>query len=262
LADTVLELIRLRIEAQMRTGAKQVKYRGPKTQAHIEEQSRKIAENKLGVIAYNATNPDYQDAWDDPYRKLLSYELERELLLRYDRGVLSLGRRYNCPLMWSHYGDQHQGICVGYGIPEGLQGQLFQVKYGGQRTVRASLVSAMLRGEAGAQSAVDEAVLLRKARDWSYEKEWRLLGSRGTKDSPLELVEVLFGMRCTDGVKHAVASSLARRTPIVKLYEMHEVASTFTLKRRRYNEEENAHYYPRRALTAVEGFEDVPDELS
>ena len=56
-----------------------------------------------------------------------------------------------------------------------------------------------------------------------------LLGSRGTSDSPLEMVEVVFGMRCDSTVMHTVARALSGRDKEVKLYEMHEVRGTFEL---------------------------------
>jgi hypothetical protein len=33
------------------------------------------------------------------------------------RGVLSLAARWDCPLMWSHYGDEHRGMCIEFAIP-------------------------------------------------------------------------------------------------------------------------------------------------
>ena len=113
----------------------------------------------------------------------------------------------------------------------------------------------MLDGHAGAREAVNEAVLLRKAQDWRYEKEWRHLGPQGTNDSPLELVEILFGTRCEGAVKHAVASALDGRERPVKLYEMHEVRGTFRLKRRLLDVEGLSVSYPRRALSIMEDFE-------
>jgi hypothetical protein len=84
--------------------------------------------------------------------------------------------------MWSHYGDQHHGVCIGYSVPSDVGEDLHKVKYGGKRLVDASQVVAMLD--------------LRKAASWRYEQEWRLIGLRGLQDSPLELEEVIFGMRC------------------------------------------------------------------
>ena len=257
LEQTVFELVRRRVEANWTAAAHTIKYRGPKTLEHIARHSNAEAQRTLEELAYLATNPDFEEAPPLPHIHLLASAIERELLLQYDKGVFSLAKRFDCPLMWSHYGEQHHGLCLGYKIPSDALPGLHGVMYGGARVVNASAVASMLAGDAAARSAVDEAVLLRKARDWRYEKEWRLLGPRGVGDSPLELVEVLFGTRCTGAVKHAVARALHGRDKSVKLYEMHEVHGTFRLKRRRLDEDELSASYPRRALAAMEGFGDL-----
>lgn len=223
LEKTVYELVRQRVEAEMRSGAQAVKYRGPKTVAHIEKHSESAAKRTIDTLRYYATDPEYVVPPPQPHIELLEREIERELLLQYDKGILSLARRYDCPLMWSHYGDQHKGVCIGYSVPADAVSQVHQVRYGGERVVLASEVAAMVEGDARARQSVDAEVLLTKARDWRYEKEWRMLGQSGTGDSPLELVEVLFGTRCEAPVMHTIASSLAGRERTVKLYEMHEV---------------------------------------
>jgi hypothetical protein len=76
-----------------------------------------------------------------------------------------------------------------------------KVEYGGSRLVQASKVAAMLEGDNMARQAVDTAVLLRKAASWRYEREWRLVGQRGLQNSPLELEEVIFGIRSESAVK-------------------------------------------------------------
>ena len=191
LRQALFELVRRRVEAHMKAGARAVKYRGPKTAAHIDKHSKNAAQQTIDTLEYDATNPEYEEAPPGPLNWLLGQEMERELLRQYDRGVLSLAKRFNCPLMWSHYGDQHRGICLGYRIPHAARSKLHPVDYGGERTVLASSVAAMLKGDEKARDAVDSAVLLKKARDWRYEKELRLLGPRGDADSPLELIEVL-----------------------------------------------------------------------
>jgi hypothetical protein len=260
LERTVRELVRRRVEAEMKAGAKAVKYRGPKTMLHIDVRSKAAAQSVLDTLAYHATNPEYSKPVPGPYIDLLSSEIERELLKQHHQGVLSLAKRFDCPLMWSHYGDQHRGLCLGYSVPARTQSQVHRVTYGGVRNVRASSVAAMLDGDHAARAEVDQAVLLRKAQDWRYEKEWRLLGSRGLVDSPFELVEVVFGMRCDGAVKHATASALDGREGSVKLYEMHEVQGTFRLKRRRLDVGQLSSYYPRRALSASEAFDSLDDE--
>ncbi len=109
---------------------------------------------------------------------------EEELLRRYGKGIVSLAERANCPLMWSHYGDQHKGVCLGYSIRVRAAGDLHKISYGGSRLIAASAVAAMLDGDEEARHKVDEAVLTKKAVDWRYEREWRLIGPRGPQELP------------------------------------------------------------------------------
>lgn len=122
--------------------------------------------------------------------------------------------------------------------------------------MRASEVAKMvLDHDEQARVVVDEAVLLRKAPDWQYENEWRLLGSRGAIDSPLEMVEIVFGTRCTRTVMHAVVSALNGRARPVQFYEMNEVRGTFELRRSELDVGELSVAYPRRALSIFEEFD-------
>ena len=162
-----------RIAAEMRTAADAMRLKGPKTTDLIEKRSRSRADERMAEFEYSATDPEF-DAEAN-----LRYRIELELLRRYERGIVSLAERNDCPLMWSHYGDQHRGICLGYSVPERATGDVHQVAYDGDRLVRASEVGAMLDGNDEARARVDAAVLLRKAKSWSYEHEWRLIGRRG-----------------------------------------------------------------------------------
>ncbi|WP_423194596.1 DUF2971 domain-containing protein [Cupriavidus sp. H18C2] len=267
LEKTVYEMVRRRVLATMRASAASIKYRGPRTIAHIEKHSESAGQRKLDELRYEATNPDYSDE-GEAHASLLTSAIEDELLRQYNKGILSLASRYDCPLMWSHYGEQHRGMCIGYTVPTEQQMpdwvlDLHPVVYGGNRNVRASTVAAMvLNDDARARVDVDAAVLLRKAPDWHYEEEWRLLGSRGPSDSTLEMSEITFGMRCDSSIMHTVASTLKGRDKEVKLYLMHEVRGTFELRRSELEVGELAAYYPRRANSVFEEFApyaDVPE---
>lgn len=230
LAQVLSQLVEQRVSAEMTAAAKTIKYRGPKTVDHIARQSRKRADRLIADIRYNATDPDFEIA--DPEQFLFGRYVEEELLRRYDRGIFSLAQRAECPLMWSHYGDQHKGICLGYSVPADVADQLHKVRYGGSRLIKASLVAAMLSGNQDAQREVDDAVLLRKAFAWKYEKEWRLIGSRGGQNSTLELKEVVFGMRCSDSVVYAVVKALEDRAKKVRFHEIRVKEGRFILQKR------------------------------
>ncbi len=254
LEDIVRRLVERSTRIQMEAAADTIGYHGPDTMAHIKRQSRRKADRLIEEIDYHATNPYYDS--EDRKRFLLGHYIEKELLRQYDKGVVSLAERVTCPLMWSHYGDQHRGVCIGYSVPPSAD-DLYKVKYGGSRLIETSKVAAMLNGDDTARVQVYEAVLLRKARSWSYEREWRLIGRRGLRDSPLEMEEIIFGMRCTQSAKYAVMKVMQNRERPVKYYEMREVAGTFRLRKFAFNKDDQlCVYFPRRALTIIEAFQD------
>lgn len=254
-------LIQRRLTSEMERAAKTIRYGGLKTLAHIERLGNSRVQRTLADIAYNATAPDYENhakarEW------LLVSALQKELMLQYEGGILSLAARVNCPLMWSHYGDQHKGLCIGYAPVEGWTTNLRKVAYGGDRLIPVSAIEKMANGDADAKRLVDDAVLQRKARDWRYEREWRLVGPQGLQDSPFELKDVTFGFRCSREVKWAVVAALANRSKPVRFYEIREKHGTFLLRRERLDADELGMDYPRRArdgLDALDGFPDIQD---
>lgn len=255
LEDILTRLIEQRVSGELEAAAKTVSYKGPKTQDHIVRQSQKQGQRSLEDIRYHAGNPDLEV--DKPLSFLLGHAIENELLRRYDGGIFSLATRHSCPLMWSHYGDQHRGLAIGYSIPEDSRENLFKVRYGGESQVEASKILDMLDGNKTARREVDDSVLLKKAQDWRYEKEWRLIGQRGQQDSQIELEEVVFGMRCTMPVIYTVVRALENRRRTVRFYEIRRKPNTFLLKRYTLNFDEIAVSLPRRSLSVYEDFKDV-----
>ena len=257
LEQVLSRLVEQRIRAEMTTAAKSLKYRGTKTVDHIARHSRKRADSLLNEIRYNASNPAYE--MDDPEYFLLTQYLEEELLRRYDGGIVSFGACATCPLMWSHYGDQHRGICAGYSVPEDTKARLDKITYGGSRNVKASDV-AVMEHDTAARRRVDQAVLLRKAGSWRYEREWRLIGTRGLQDSLLELEEVIFGIRCDSAVKYTIFKALEDRRRSVQFYEMREQHGTFRLRKCRLDFGELGAFLPRRARDHIDDFADLDIE--
>lgn len=253
LKEVLRRLIEQRTLAEMTAAAQSLKYRGPKTASHIEEQSRKRALRDISDIEYNASNPDYE--LDDPFQFLLVSEISTELLKQYNKGIVSFAGQADCPLMWSHYADQHNGLCIGYSIPANPPVELGTVTYGGTRMVRASDIAKMLDGDATAQKRVDAIVLFTKAKPWKYEHERRLIGERGLQDSPLELEEVIFGLRCPDTVKFAVVKALERRNPPATFYEMRESRNSFELTKCPLDLEEALAFWPRRSVSLLESID-------
>ena len=255
--ERVLELLVVqRVEAELKAAAKTIRYKFPKTLEHIARQSQSAFRRRIEDLHYHATNPDITA--DDTLQLLLAAEVEVELLQRYDKGIVALGTRADCPLMWSHYGDQHNGICIGYTIPN--DAAVHRVRYDAEPLVKASLVKAMLDGEEGAKGQVDGAVLLRKAPDWKYENEWRLIGERGAQDNPLELSEVVFGLRCPAAVQYTVFRALEKRQQSLAFFTIYRRSGTFELIKAPLDADELCMSLPRRSRDEVEWFSDIDVE--
>ncbi|WP_273425413.1 DUF2971 domain-containing protein [Curvibacter lanceolatus] len=257
LQEVLRQLIEQKEVAIMRSAARSIGYRGPNTTSRIEDRSRRRAKAMIDELKYQATNPDWTGTEEEALRFYLTNAIEVQLLQRYAKGIYCLGTRSSCPLMWSHYGDQHRGLCIGYTVPERELTNLFKVEYRGSRLVQTSDVAAMLAGDSAAARTVDSAVLLKKAADWRYEREWRLFGERGRQSSPLELNSITFGMRCASTVQYAVVQALAEREREVKFYEMVEQRGSFALKRQKLDIDALSSGYPARALSLSEAFEDL-----
>ena len=251
LVRTLMTLVIQRTTQEMRHHLAAAGAKGPRAEAYIGRRSREEADRCIAEIDYYATEPDF-----DPFeyrRSLLGHKIQNEVLRQYEKGVVSLAARDDCPLMWSHYGDQHGGVCIGYSIPDDTAGDVRKIQYGGSRIVKASMVAQMLAGDDAARREVDQAVLLRKAESWGYEQEWRMIGRRGVQSSTLELEEVTFGLKCEEEVKYTVMKLLQNRDRRVKFYEMREEFGTFELKKDEvtYDDELFVHF-PRRHLSILE----------
>jgi hypothetical protein len=89
--------------------------------------------------------------------KIRSWKLQ----MSQRHGMLCFSDTWHSPLMWSHYGDRHKGLCLGFAVPDNL---IKRVKY---VTARPKLSKAVSDGEIA-------ELLFMKYDGWSYEREWRV----------------------------------------------------------------------------------------
>lgn len=107
-------LIRRRIGAEVLSSLGQARVKGEGAIAHAKKSALSEARNELANIGYNATNPEYAISEANAEGWLLTSEIQRELHRHYERGVCCFSTTYARPLLWSHYGEQHRGLCIGY----------------------------------------------------------------------------------------------------------------------------------------------------
>lgn len=110
-----------------------------------------------------------------------------------DTGVFCLSELRDNILMWSHYAENHQGVCLEFDTHAGsdILENARQVQYGHAYPVYECFNDDLSR--------LVEQALFRKSTDWEYEKEWRLIGMRKANQvvalSPGTLTGVILGAR-------------------------------------------------------------------
>jgi hypothetical protein len=125
--------------------------------------------------------------------------------LNEQHGLLCFSRSWRNPLMWSHYGDRHKGICLAFDV-EGTE----KINYEPERLFLGNQwpsASAPAGAPADLPNELRKLLLTTKFKDWEYERERRLvLPLEGLKkeegrffkcfDDRLKLVAVIAGPRC------------------------------------------------------------------
>ena len=145
---------------------------------------------------YFATPAEFNDpgeggfrfSWPgNPYEGMAADYYSREA--RERTGILSLSAKPDDVLMWSHYSNSHQGLCVGFSTS-------MQPFAGAKEVVYSENLPMLLASPHVGAEALIEAACLSKAAQWSYECEWRIVRRPGLCLVPREaVVEVILGFR-------------------------------------------------------------------
>ncbi len=254
-------LVKKRVEAGALESLKQALMKGEDASRYAENMAKKKADDELSYIAYQAASPEYEVDIKEAERWILVTQIESELNQYYERGVSCFSITYSNALLWSHYGDQHQGICIGYGVERRPLPELSKVLYGGSRIIKTSqLINTFLMNNTEEKKKLERNILLRKAEDWDYEEEWRLIGKQGVQDSPLLLKEITFGLRCPNYIKHTVVKVLLGRSSKMQYFEMKTNRGSYELCREPLDVAELGVYLPQTARSGIEIFGSEIDE--
>jgi hypothetical protein len=133
---------------------------------------------------------------------------------RGNTGLLCFSRNWDNLLLWSHYGESHKGICLGFDIPqtESREGYDMEVNY----------QTNLLKVDRPEDVNLDfmNKVLRTKHECWSYEEELRIFV--GLNDPPdesglwwfefgpdLDLKEVIIGALCPPDTNKTIEDVVA-----------------------------------------------------
>ncbi|KAB8036631.1 DUF2971 domain-containing protein [Janthinobacterium aquaticum] len=82
-------------------------------------------------------------------------------------GILSLASSWENILLWSHYANQHKGICIGFDSEK-------DIFLAAQKVIYSSDFPIIIRPD-DSPDVMLEKTFLRKSKCWEYEDEWRVL---------------------------------------------------------------------------------------
>jgi hypothetical protein len=127
-------------------------------------------------------------------------------------GVACFAQDWSIPLMWSHYGASHAGMCVEYAVnpmkfalaPENLVFSQHYVQYTTQ------LPTIALTELLFSPHQVLPRMVATKHADWAYEKEWRLIhftkkGGPVAMPKQMEITALIAGLGVSNDDMKAIA---------------------------------------------------------
>ncbi len=165
---------------------------------------KRIDKNNLhlvkGLQKIKDDNPKIQD--DEKLIDIVISHYQKEI---ENFGVACFSESNNDMLMWSHYADNHFGLCLGFDVGEnpGEKG-FYKINYS---TDYPEIDLENIWHKDGLMK-----ILYTKGKAWEYEKEWRLITTDGDVLLPYtaDLVEVVFGNRTTPNDIELVKSILSK----------------------------------------------------
>jgi hypothetical protein len=149
--------------------------------------------------------------------------------LEKDAGILTLTAEPADILMWSHYADQHKGLCLEFDTMRGID------VFRDALPIRYTKTFPQIDGFKFGSSELVEPILLTKSEHWSYEQEWRIIrvpDGRGVVTLPPEsLTAVIIGARISEKDEIAVREWInrSRARPVLKRARLDEQSYTLVI---------------------------------
>jgi hypothetical protein len=172
-----------------------------------------------------------------------------------DTKILCLSESHTSVLMWSHYAELHRGVVLEIAcIPEldSVWGVASPVSYSDEMPLLYDddflvydddFLVKLLSGQLGVNpNDVIKRFTTSKAKDWSYEREWRVVLHRTdpselTQDirfQPKELAAIYFGCRMAKSDKEEIAAKIGQDYRGTKIFEARKVENKFALRFEEY----------------------------
>ena len=122
-------------------------------------------------------------------------------------GICALSELRDSKVMWSLYGDRYEGYCLEYYVPKKKEvfHCIYPVIYSNDRNnsyilkvleyTAASLMRSITNGEVTKNIGAITELFRTKDFEWSFQKEWRIIGNGGTYYPYLNLKAIYLGFK-------------------------------------------------------------------
>lgn len=247
-------IILKKAEKQFANSLKKLKFPKEKTAHRAYLLANSEVEQTLSDFEYSATEfaPNQRSAY---LERCYIDVIQEEIVNTFKKGVLCLSKKFNSPLMWSHYANQHKGLCIEYDMKDVKNEQVHEVIYGGSREILTSEIVEWL-DEPGNDTRIKQVCLLTKSGEWRYESEWRMFSSIGLGDSLPPIKSIIFGYKCPDVTIYAVMKAMISEERKLKFWKMKNTGVGFDLKRELITPDE---YF--RNMPCLYSFSDIFSDL-
>lgn len=143
-------------------------------------------------------------------RKRIEVLLLLAMQAREKMGICSLTELADSPEMWKNYADNSTGYCLQYSMDEYDDKQsLFPVVYSDKRdteilpAILSSFLGFFIVGMSYGRIQADQShffrLFLTKNSNWSYQKEWRIIGNADEKAKAPRVEAVYLGKNASEG---------------------------------------------------------------
>lgn len=201
----------------------------------MEKSDKENADKEIIAYRYHSMeHGHYRADVGEPgnYMTMISEAVKSQLdLIMKSRGVLSLASQWNSPLMWSHYADEHKGVCIEYDISLAVCEKPLKIDYAGGRGISMStLIDWVFNKSETAKKEIEHKYFYTKASQWEYEEEWRYLAEyQGSSQIPFPISSIYFGMRCDISVISTISKLMNGSASKISFFKIYASENSFEL---------------------------------
>jgi hypothetical protein len=155
---------------------------------------KNLERQRLKISRINDLNDPFElRPFEETDKSFQQAQTETKDQMSESYGVLCFSKEWNNPVLWSHYGDKHKGMCLGFEVTV--------------ETKPIEYVTKRPRFNGNTEEATS-TLLSTKYKHWEYEKEVRVYTNLRESaenglffypfDSTCALREVILGVRCSE----------------------------------------------------------------